>query len=257
MLAGFIYDEGGKPVVFCLVGSRPLGARTSKRSPRTLIDAAEFQKLFSARRLETTRDYRPGHHIQHTFNNRLIWIYGPRSAIWRCRRSAVRPAAPCGGNDCGRSSKETPHQRPQVTLSRERWRSPRQIGPTPGLLAALSSSKFWGRASPKTPRADFAISASMGHIQAVSRFGLVYRRLAKDPLEQTAKRWAATRDGGNQGVAFHSYVGSRSVCRSSCSQNYSRKFVCKALRATSSALGTRPTFLFVTILLGSPVVFGI
>lgn len=72
-VSGFIYDEGGSRARICLAGEEATWDENGKkRVTGTLVDQAEFEKLF---RLDDWNDVviiAQGNHIRHYLNNRLI-----------------------------------------------------------------------------------------------------------------------------------------------------------------------------------------
>jgi len=72
-VSGFIYDEGGKRGRICLVGEQAVwNADGKKEVTGTLIDQAEFEKLFKLDDFNDVAIIAKGNHIQHYMNNRLI-----------------------------------------------------------------------------------------------------------------------------------------------------------------------------------------
>jgi Domain of Unknown Function (DUF1080) len=72
-VAGFIYDEGGRRGRICLVGEQATwGADGKKQITDTLIDQAEYAKLFKLDDWNDVVIIAKGNHIQHYLNNRLI-----------------------------------------------------------------------------------------------------------------------------------------------------------------------------------------
>jgi len=72
-VSGFIYDEGGKRGRVCLVGEQAVcGADGKKEISGTLIDQAEFDKLFKLDDWNDVVILAKGNHLQHYMNNRLI-----------------------------------------------------------------------------------------------------------------------------------------------------------------------------------------
>lgn len=71
-VAGFIFDEGGKLGRICLAGERAIREKDGKHVQETLIDQAEFEKIF---RLDDWNDVviiAKDNRIKHYMNNRLI-----------------------------------------------------------------------------------------------------------------------------------------------------------------------------------------
>jgi hypothetical protein len=72
-VAGFIYEEGGKRGRMCLVGEKAVWGEDGKKTvTETLIDAAEFEKLFKLDDWNDVVIIAKGPHIRHYLNNRLI-----------------------------------------------------------------------------------------------------------------------------------------------------------------------------------------
>ncbi len=72
-VSGFIYDEGGKRGRICLAGEKATWEPDGKKHVTgTLIDAAEFQKLFKLDDWNDVVIIARGNHIQHYLNGRLI-----------------------------------------------------------------------------------------------------------------------------------------------------------------------------------------
>lgn len=72
-VSGFIYDEGGRRGRVCLVGEKAeWNAQTKKTVIDTLIDQAEFEKLFKLNNWNDVVIIARGNRIQHYLNNRLI-----------------------------------------------------------------------------------------------------------------------------------------------------------------------------------------
>ena len=72
-VSGFIYDEGGKRGRICLIGEKATwGADGKKQVTETLIEQAEFEKLFKLDDWNDVVIIAKGNHIQHYLNNRLV-----------------------------------------------------------------------------------------------------------------------------------------------------------------------------------------
>jgi len=71
-ISGFIYDEGGSRSRICLVGEEAVWEPAGKKVSGTLIDEAEFQKLFQLDDWNDVVIIGKGNHIQHYMNGRLI-----------------------------------------------------------------------------------------------------------------------------------------------------------------------------------------
>ncbi len=71
-VAGFIYDEGGKRGRICLVGEKASWETDGKKVHGSLIDQAEFEKLYKLDDWNDVVIIAKGNHIQHYLNNRLI-----------------------------------------------------------------------------------------------------------------------------------------------------------------------------------------
>lgn len=70
-VAGFIYDEGGKRGRICLVGEKATWTDGKKNVIETLIDAADYQKLFKLDDWNDVVIIGKGNHIQHYMNGVL------------------------------------------------------------------------------------------------------------------------------------------------------------------------------------------
>lgn len=72
-VAGFIYEEGGKRGRMCLVGEKAVWGEDGKKEVTgTLIDEAEFAKLFKVDDWNDVIIIAKGSHLQHYMNGRLI-----------------------------------------------------------------------------------------------------------------------------------------------------------------------------------------
>jgi hypothetical protein len=72
-VAGFIYEEGGGRGRMCLVGEKAVWGEDGKKTVTgTLIDAAEFEKLFKLDDWNDVVIIAEGPRIQHYLNGRLI-----------------------------------------------------------------------------------------------------------------------------------------------------------------------------------------
>lgn len=71
-VSGFIFDEGGKRKRICLAGEKASWEKDGKKTHETLIDQAEFEKLFKLDDWNDVVIIAKGNHIQHYLNNRLI-----------------------------------------------------------------------------------------------------------------------------------------------------------------------------------------
>ena len=71
-VSGFIFDEGGKRKRICLAGEKASSEKDGKQVHETLIDQAEFEKLFKLDEWNDVVIIAKGNHIQHYLNNRLI-----------------------------------------------------------------------------------------------------------------------------------------------------------------------------------------
>jgi hypothetical protein len=72
-VAGFIYDEGGSRGRICLVGEQATWEPETKKTVRkTLLDAADFEKLFKLDDWNDVVIIARGNHIQHYLNGRLV-----------------------------------------------------------------------------------------------------------------------------------------------------------------------------------------
>lgn len=84
-VSGFIYDEGGKRGRICLIGEKATwGADGKKQVTGTLIDQAEFEKLFKLDDWNDVIIIAQGNHIRHYLNNRLVLDFtdnDPQSAL--------------------------------------------------------------------------------------------------------------------------------------------------------------------------------
>ncbi len=72
-VAGFIYEEGGRRGRMCLVGEKAVWGEDGKKTVTgTLIDAAEFEKLFNLDDWNDVVIIAEGPRIRHYLNGRLI-----------------------------------------------------------------------------------------------------------------------------------------------------------------------------------------
>jgi hypothetical protein len=72
-VAGFIYEEGGKRGRMCMVGEKAVWGKDGKKEVTgTLIDAAEFEKLFKVDDWNDVIIIAKGARLQHYMNGRLI-----------------------------------------------------------------------------------------------------------------------------------------------------------------------------------------
>jgi hypothetical protein len=71
-VSGFIYDEGGGRGRMCLVGERATWAADGKTVTGTLIDQAEFEKLFKLDDWNDVVIIGEGNRVRHYLNGRLI-----------------------------------------------------------------------------------------------------------------------------------------------------------------------------------------
>ncbi|MCH2119191.1 MAG: DUF1080 domain-containing protein [Pirellulales bacterium] len=71
-VAAFIYDEGGRRGRLCLVGEKATWDNDGKMVAQTLIDEAEFQKLFRLNGWNDVVIVAKGNRIRHYLNGRLV-----------------------------------------------------------------------------------------------------------------------------------------------------------------------------------------
>jgi hypothetical protein len=71
-VSGFIFDEGGKRKRICLAGEKATWEKDGKQVHGTLIEEAEFEKLFKLDDWNDVVIIAEGNHIKHFLNNRLI-----------------------------------------------------------------------------------------------------------------------------------------------------------------------------------------
>jgi hypothetical protein len=71
-VSGFIFDEGGKRKRICLAGEKATWEKDGKQVHGTLIEEAEFEKLFKLDDWNDVVIIADGNHIKHYLNNRLI-----------------------------------------------------------------------------------------------------------------------------------------------------------------------------------------
>lgn len=71
-VSGFIYDEGGRRGRMCLVGEKATWGADGKMVSGTLIDQAEFEKLFNLDDWNDVVIIAQGNRVRHYLNGRLI-----------------------------------------------------------------------------------------------------------------------------------------------------------------------------------------
>jgi hypothetical protein len=71
-VSGFIFDEGGKRKRICLAGEKASWEKDGKQVHETLIEQAEFEKLFKLDDWNDVVIIAEGNRIKHYLNNRLI-----------------------------------------------------------------------------------------------------------------------------------------------------------------------------------------
>ena len=71
-VSGFIFDEGGKRKRICLAGEKAIWEKDGKQVLGTLIEEAEFEKLFKLDDWNDVVIIAEGNHIKHYLNTRLI-----------------------------------------------------------------------------------------------------------------------------------------------------------------------------------------
>lgn len=71
-VSGFIYDEGGKRGRICLTGEKASWEKDGKKVQETLINAADYEKLFKLNDWNEVTIRAKGKNIQHFMNGKLI-----------------------------------------------------------------------------------------------------------------------------------------------------------------------------------------